>query len=101
MERIPVQRKKGTPAWLWILLLLLVLGLLYFLFFREKNDSDEWLDDTTTTQTDTSDLNSPAPPPPGNDTAGTATSEVTDLKPIYSAPDKQSYIGRQVNLQNV
>ncbi len=101
MERIPIQRKKGTPAWLWILLLLLVLGLVYFLFFRSTDNSDEWLDDTTTTQTtDTSDLNSPAPPPPGNDT-GSGMQEVTDLKPVYSAPDKQTYVGRQVNVQSV
>src|SRR6476620_7339283 len=106
MERIPVQRKKGTPAWLWILLLLLLLGLLYFLFFRKSKSNDEWLDDSTsTTETyDSSSVNSPAPPPPGNDTSastGTASSEVTDLKPVYSATDKQSYVGRQVNLQNV
>jgi hypothetical protein len=103
MERIPVQRKKGTPAWLWILLLLLVLGLLYFLFFRKKTDDSEFLDDTTTTTEtyDSSTVNSPAPPPPGSDTTGSTTSEVTDLKPVYTASDRQSYVGRQVNLQNV
>jgi hypothetical protein len=103
MERIPVTRKKGTPAWLWILLLLLLLGLLYFLFFRKSNNNDEWMDDTTMSSEtyDSSSVNSPAPPPPGNDTTGSASTEVTDLKPVYTASDKQSYVGRQVNLQNV
>jgi hypothetical protein len=78
------------------------LGLLYFLFFRKKTTDDDFFDDTTTTQTtDSSTVNSPAPPPPGNDTAGTTSQEVTDLKPVYTASDKQSYVGRQVNLQNV
>jgi hypothetical protein len=101
MERIPVQRKKSTPAWLWILLLLLLLGLLYFLFFRDKTDESEWLDDTTTSQTTTTDSTITGAAPNPNEPAATSTSEVTDLKPVYTATNKQEYVGRQVNLQNV
>lgn len=101
MERIPVQRKKSTPAWLWILLLLLLLGLLYFLFFRNNTDEDNWLDDSTTTTSETittdSTITAPAPDPNATSTSG----EVTDLKPVYTSTNKQEYVGRQVNLQNV
>jgi hypothetical protein len=101
MERIPVQRKKSTPAWLWILLLLLLLGLLYFLFFRNKTDESEWLDDTTTSQTTNTDSTITGAAPNPNQTSDTTSSDVTDLKPVYSATNKQEYVGRQVNLQNV
>jgi hypothetical protein len=34
MERIPVVRRRGISAWVWLLLLLVVLVALYFFFMR-------------------------------------------------------------------
>ncbi len=49
MATIPVERKSGTPWWLWLLGLLLLSLLIWFFFLR--NDDEETATTDTTVQT--------------------------------------------------
>lgn len=95
MERIPVERRRGTPAWVWLLLLLALLALLYFLFF--KNDAapvdEEYTDSTTTTQNyDTTHTTTDTSLTGGN------TAAISDIRPVVTAANADDYVGKRVIL---
>ncbi|HEX9950339.1 MAG TPA: hypothetical protein VGB53_01100 [Rubricoccaceae bacterium] len=41
MATIPVEKKSGTPLWMWLLPLLLLAALLFYFLSRDNNDTEE------------------------------------------------------------
>lgn len=98
MVEIPVERKSGTPWWLWFLLALLLIGLLVWLF--SDNDDAEAIDNRAAV--------SETVVPVEADTAATgsmagaaAAGPITSLAMITSATDHSTLAGRPIQISNV
>ncbi len=78
MATIPVEKKTGTPWWLWLLGLLLLILLIWFFFLR--NDDEELATTDTTEQT-------PVATPAGLDLTNVWVTRVVDGNTFFVAAD--------------
>ena len=93
MARIPVEKKGGTPWWLWLLGLLLLVGLIWLVAGLLDNDPEgvEVVDvDPVETYEE-----------PSNVTPAATTGMITSIATILDAEDKTALAGRQVQLSNL
>ena len=108
MAEIPVEKKNGTPWWVWLLLGLLLLGLLWWLL--SDDDEVEAVDtaapvavetDTGSVSDDTAMVGATAAGAAAGTAVGaTAGGPITDLATIIGATD-DSLVGREVRLTGV
>ena len=106
MTRIPIEKKKGVPWWVWLLVALALLAGAWLLFGLLDDDDDVDVDVTgdapSATATtgeeaeDTAELDSPSPSPtPSPTPAG----PITDLATVLGAADPAGLAGRAVDLE--
>ncbi len=86
MAKIPVEKDKGTPWWLWLLLLLLVVGAIWVLLALLDDEPD---DDVV------------AVAPQEQVETVPVAGVITDIGAILNAEDPASLVGRRVELDNL
>ncbi len=92
MADIPVEKKSGTPWWLWLLGLLVLAALIWLLIGLFNDDEDE-------ADVDLGDDTNQVDPAPVEDVA--AAGLITSVATITEADDPVSLAGRQVQLSDM
>ena len=94
MAKIPVEKRSGTPWWLWLLGLLLLAGLIWLLIGLFNDDADEAdvaLNDTTEQVVEE----------PMQGAGAAATGAITSAATLFGASSVQSMVGREVDLSGL
>lgn len=86
MAHIPVEKKSGTPWWVWLLALLLIGGVIWL--FAEMFDDEPDEDDFATTEVI-------------DDPVDTTPPVLTSLSTLLSANNPTAYFGRRVDVDDI
>lgn len=97
MAEIPIERKSGTPWWLWLIVAAAVLALLIYMFSGDEAERDPVVEPVTAAAP----VDGQAASAMNNSATGAAAGAVTDLALITGATGLTSMIGREVQLNNV
>ncbi len=94
MVEIPVEKKSGIPAWLWLLLALIALGMLVWWYSSQSENEVDAIDDAETAQVVEAD--------PDAEIAGTdVDTGVEALAGAAGLADLSTKIGRDVSMDSI
>ncbi len=101
MAEIPIERKSGMPAWLWLILGALVVAFLIWMFSGDDNDREIVATDVAPVAVAPLTDAAPMAAPMAGPTDAAATGPITDLAMITGASSLMPMVGREVQLTNV